>query len=65
MFNAARMVPLYEAQSALIGDAVLREGAGHTFTSPGRFSAAISALKAQVAAREAPALAYSKPTPTP
>jgi spore coat protein CotH len=58
LFSAARMVPLYEAQSALIGDAVLREGPGYTFTSSSRFSAAISALKAQVAAREAAALAY-------
>ncbi len=58
LFSRARMVPLYEAQSALIQDSVLREGAGYTYTSPGNFAAAVSALQAHVAGREAAALAY-------
>ena len=58
LFNASRMVPIYVAQSALVQDSVLREGAGYTFTSATRFPAAIEALKTQVAAREAAALAY-------
>ena len=58
LFNASRMVPIYEAQAALIQAAVQSETAGYTFTSSSQFTAALAALKAQVAAREAAALAY-------
>jgi spore coat protein CotH len=58
LFNATRMVPLYEARSALVRDSVLREGTGYTYTSPSLFTAAVSALQVHVAGREAAALAY-------
>ncbi|MCP4756677.1 MAG: hypothetical protein GY866_37925, partial [Proteobacteria bacterium] len=58
LFNATRMTPLYDTRAALIRDAVLGESADYTFTSSRRFSEAVSALKAHVAAREAAALAY-------
>ena len=58
LFNATRMSPIYDTRAALIQDAVLSENADYTFTSPRRFSEAISALKAHVAARETAALAY-------
>ncbi len=58
LFNATRMSPIYDTRAALIQDAVLSENADYTFTSSRRFSEAISALKAHVAARETAALAY-------
>jgi spore coat protein CotH len=58
LFNATRMVSLYEAQSALVRDSVLREGAGYTYTPPSLFTAAVSALQVHVAGRETAALAY-------
>lgn len=57
-FNATRMVPIYEAQSALIQEAVLSEGTGYTFTSSSTFTAAILRLKSHVSLRNAAALAY-------
>lgn len=57
-FNAARMVPIYETQSALIQEAVLSEGAGYTFTSSSKFTAAILTLKNHVSLRNTAALAY-------
>jgi spore coat protein CotH len=58
VFNADRMIPIYETQSALIQSAVLSENAGCTFTSSSKFPAAIAALRAHVAARQSAALAY-------
>ena len=58
LFNAARMVPVYDARAALIEDAVLSESRDYTFTSPRDFFEAIATLKAHVAAREAAALVY-------
>ena len=58
LFNATRMVPLYDARAALIEDAVLSESADYTFTSPRQFSEAISVLKTHVADRETAALAF-------
>ena len=57
-FNATRMAPIYEAQSTLIQEAVLSEGAGYTFTSSNMFAAAIFTLKSHVSLRNAAALAY-------
>lgn len=57
-FNAARMVPVYAAQSALIQEAVASEGAGYTFTSSNMFISAILTLKNHVSLRNAAALAY-------
>ena len=57
-FNATRMVPIYEAQSALIQEAVLSEGTGYTFTSSSKFTAAILTLKSHVSLRNEAALAY-------
>ena len=57
-FNAARMVPIYENQSALIQEAVLSEGAGYTFTSSSKFTSAILTLKNHVSLRSTAALAY-------
>jgi spore coat protein CotH len=58
LFNATRMTPIYTTQAALIQDAVLSEISGYSYTSASMFTAAISALKSQVADREAAALAY-------
>lgn len=58
LFNATRMVPIYDAQEALVRSAVLEETLNFTFTSGAKFSAAIMAMKAHVAAREAAAKAF-------
>ena len=58
LFNADRMVPIYDARAALIEDAVLSESRDYTFTSSREFFEAISELKSHVAEREAAALAY-------
>lgn len=58
-WNSAALDPLIDMRAALIADAVGRERDGYTYTSPARFAAAVAALKAQVASRQAAALAFA------
>ncbi|MBI9073964.1 MAG: CotH kinase family protein [Desulfatibacillum sp.] len=58
LFNAARMVPIYEDYATLIEDSVSWEQAGYTFTSTNKFQSAINVLKNHVATREAAAKSY-------
>ena len=58
-YRSAALDNMIDAHAALIRAAALSERAGYTYTSPSDFDNAVRALKAQVAARHAAALAFA------
>ncbi len=58
-YRSAALDDVIDAHAARVRAAALSERAGYTYTSPGRFDNAVTALKAQVASRHAAVLAFA------
>lgn len=58
-YNSAALDAVIDARASLIASAIGNEVAGYTYTSPARFADAVAAMKAQVASRQAAALAFA------